>query len=486
MKLQDLKEKLVNKFPNRESSIKDDFKKNKFDNFNSSKLLVSNNSLNYKGEKNLNNENKYNLDNLVIIGVTGSKGKSTVCKMIHEYLKSIGKKSILYSSVEIDSLSSLKLGKTSCERAINGEEVLLDIIEEAEAYECEYLILEVNDMSISKGLVKDIPFDIRVLTNIHKKNSKEFFSIDEYIEIKKSFIRDIDKNDSCKCIIGMCDQYLLEEFNDLIRICPKEVITYGSKYLCDVWNVNDNNLDYMVYGDESSNLNTLNGINFKVRMNELNYDIKAKSIFSFSTLNILSVISVLDTLNLFDVNSFNKLLGKINIDGRDELICVNGRYFLIGISLMPHLELLNIMKEKNEFNKLKVITASIGENFVTWDKEFSDVKRLSKLEGIRRQAMRYVDEYADVVYLTSNDPASTDKQSLIDELKSHYKNLDKIRECPERKEAIKFAVNESEKGDLIYISGRGNRNRFCNTFNEMQVYTDKDVLMQVLKDKGWI
>ena len=46
MKLQDLKEKLVNKFPNRESSIKDDFKKNKFNNFNSSKLLVSNNSLN--------------------------------------------------------------------------------------------------------------------------------------------------------------------------------------------------------------------------------------------------------------------------------------------------------------------------------------------------------------------------------------------------------------------------------------------------------
>ena len=492
MKANELKESLLSKYPNRENTVKqnfNEFKINKNDNlntFNTSKLLVSNNSSILNQNKTLSNNQDYNLDDLVIIGVSGSKGKSSVCKMIHEYLKSVGKKSILYSSVEIDSFASIKANNVACERAIKSEETLLDILLEAEVYKSEYLVLEINDVIINKGLIKDIPFDIRVLTNIHKKNSKELFSDDEYFKLKKSFIKDINENDNCKCIIGMCDQYKLEDYNDLIRSCKKEVITYGTKFLCDVWNVSDSNLDYMIYGDHTSKMNSLKGINFKLRMKDNIYDIKSNSIFSFSSLNILSVVSVLDTLNLFDVNKFNDLLNTINIDGRDELIYSNGRYFLIGISLMPHLELLNRMKENKEFNKLKVITASMGLGFKTWDKEFNSDLRISKLEGIRRQAMLYTKKYADLVYLTSNDPAQSSKEEIIKELKSYFDDLNKVKVNIERIDAIKQAINESEVGDLIYISGRGNRNVFCNTSDEMLIFTDKEILINELKNKGWM
>ena len=56
----------------------------------------------------------------------------------------------------------------------------------------------------------------------------------------------------------------------------------------------------------------------------------------------------------------------------------------------------------------------------------------------------------------------------------------------DRKSAIKEAIKNSNVNDLIYISGRGNRNAFCNSYDEMQVFTDKEVLVNELKNLGWL
>ena len=69
----------------------------------------------YKGKK---VEDK----DLKIIGVTGSRGKTTVAYIIHEYLKSCGYKSMLYSSLGIDSPSSMYKKYEACDIAINSEE----------------------------------------------------------------------------------------------------------------------------------------------------------------------------------------------------------------------------------------------------------------------------------------------------------------------------------------------------------------------------
>lgn len=493
MKLSELQTKLLKRDSLKEigkrrlSSLRKEFKTEKVDNYNgnnSSKLLVSSNSVNLD-KININTSN-YNIDDLVIIGVSGSKGKSSVCKMIHEYLKSIGKKSVLYSSVEIDSFASIKTKHTSVEKVVQSENTLLDIIEECIAYESEYLVLEVNDRAIHDGLIKDIPFDIRVLTNVHKKNSTEFFKEDEYFALKKSFIRDFTNDNNCKCILGMCDQYKVEDFNDLVRSANGELKTYGTKFLCEAFNVSNNNLDYMAYGDETSKVNSLNGINFKIRIKDEVHTITSKSIFSFSVLNILSAVSVLDTLNLFDVNKFNSLISKINIDGRDELIYANGRYFLIGVSLMPHLELLNLMKENKEFKKLKLIMGSQGSSFITWDEYFSSDLRKSRLSSIRKQAASYASKYCDFIYLTSNDPGGANKMEILNELRSYVKDKEQVKIVVDRKSAIREAIKNSNVNDLIYISGRGNRNVFCNSYDEMQLFTDKEVLLKELKDLGWL
>ena len=157
------------------------------------------------------NKNEMNADNLKIIGITGSAGKSTTALIVHEYLKMLGYKSVLYSSAKIDSPASIINPDEACEISFNSEEELLDIIEEVEAYGADFLILEVNESTIEKGITKEIPFAVRALTNLNPKHNLERYSDAEYIEIKKAFFKDIE--DECKCVLGFqdYDKKLLEE-----------------------------------------------------------------------------------------------------------------------------------------------------------------------------------------------------------------------------------------------------------------------------------
>ena len=95
-------------------------------------------------------------DDLKIIGITGSTGKSTVCYIVHEYLKKLGYRSGLYSSCKVDSPATFISPNSGVEISFKSEDDLLDIIEACEAYKADYLVLEVNESNINKGIVSFI------------------------------------------------------------------------------------------------------------------------------------------------------------------------------------------------------------------------------------------------------------------------------------------------------------------------------------------
>ena len=136
---------------------------------NLEKKVKAKNSSNIRFVKNriqtINNELS-NLDKMKIIGITGSTGKSTTAYIVHKYLKSCGYRSILYSSVMIDSPASIIDPNESCEVSIYNEEDLLSIINEAESYNTEYLVLEINESILEKKIVKDLVVDIFLIKKI--------------------------------------------------------------------------------------------------------------------------------------------------------------------------------------------------------------------------------------------------------------------------------------------------------------------------------
>lgn len=422
-----------------------------------------------------------NIDSIKIIGITGSKGKSTTAFLVHEYIKSLGYKSVLYSSIRIDSPASYINVNEPCEIPLQNENVLLNIIEEAEAYQADYVVMEVNESAIEKGLIDGIPFTVRALTNINPKHNEEHYSPNEYVKIKKSFFENIPVDEDCTCVFGLTGSFTREEFNEILKLNNRPKITYGTKYICEVRNADYTNLDSLLYDMKSD----LNGLEMKMRVKDNSYDFKTNVILPHNAINFTCAIAIIESLNIFDASIFKKCISNIVIPGREEVIKSNNRTIVIGLSLIPALENFKMYQGNLEVGKIKVVTGALGSGFVSWNKAYSSERYISQRSSVRRFAMNYLKENANFAYLTSNDNAVESALSIAQEMQKYLNNKIPSTIVVDRRDAIKKALIESKPNDLIYIAGRGNRRIFCDSANTMKLIQDKEVVQELLEELGW-
>jgi len=421
------------------------------------------------------------IDNLKIIGITGSRGKSAVAVIVYEYLKSLGYKTMLYSSVKIESPASFAAKNEACESALRNENMLLGMIEEAEIYGAEYLVLEVNESAIHRGLTQDIPFTVRALTNIFRHHNDEIYTPEEYVNLKKSFFRNIPDNESCVSVFGMTGDFTSNDFNELLFLNNKPKVTYGSQYLCESKGVDYTKVDCLLNVLEHN----LTGLNLRMRIGNEWCNLKTKLILPHNALNIACATGILKALNVLDAHQFNKCIDNITVLGRDQIIKAKGRTIIIGMCLNPHLEVLAQYKRCGEINNIKVLTGAVGRGFISWDEQFKAERFTSRLSEFRRFAINCIKKSSDYVYLTSDDNAAEDPEAIANEMQRYLNNEIQSEIITDRKEALKKAVSELKEGELLYIAGRGNKRTHCDTASTIQLFTDLEIVEEVIKENNW-
>ncbi len=421
---------------------------------------------------------KNKLNELKIIGITGSRGKSSVAYIVHQYLKLLGYKSILYSSAMIDSPASFICKDEACEVSFHSNEELLAIIEEAEAYEADYLVLEINESTLQKGLAKDIPFTIRALTNLNPKHNLEQYEEEEYIALKKSFFENI--SDECKCVIGLQD-YSKELFENILSLNAYPKVTFSSKYIAKTNHIDQEKITCLL-----ENLNhTLNGLDIDIRIKNQIVHLHTTMMMNYNGMNIVCSLAILEALGILEPEKFNTCIQYIKIPGRTEMQYVNGRLIVVDVHLPMMLEGLNSLKNKGEIKKIKVVVGAIGYGYKTWDDKFNFGKHFETRHESRKYAMELLKQYADKVYLTENDNAAEDVMEICQELQGYLKQVVPSKIITDREEAISKAIKESDVGDVIFISGRGNRRILCDTETTMKLVKDSEVVEKVLEELGW-
>lgn len=449
MELKKLKEKLRKKFPNRKHQFR--------------------NLIDEKGRKN---------KEMKIIGITGSYGKTTTAIIIHNYLKMLGYKSILYSSSLVDSPASYKSKHDAFEIALDSEETLLRVIEEAEVYNADFLVLEINETTIEKGIVNDVPFAVKVLTNLNSKHNLELYTEEQYVAIKKSFFENTD--DTCKCIFGF-QNYSKQLYDELKVINNSEKYFLSSGYVAEKYGLNKMDLFAELMFLESD----LDGLRMDFRLNNCEYNLNTSLVMPYNSLNILCAIVVLQVLNLFDVNKFKNYVFELRIPGRLELIKIKNRYILIDLNLPTTLEALKKLKDDREIFGINVVVGSIGLGFDTWDNCFKTEKYIEQHKQNKKFAMEVLVKNADKVYLTENDNAGQNVIDICLELKEYINNRIESEIIEDRYSAIKKAILDSHEGDVIFISGRGNRRIMCTSNKKMKFIRDIDMVNKVLKEIEW-
>ena len=427
-------------------------------------------------EKLFKKENKNKSEKVkepIIIGITGSRGKSSVAYMLHSFLKNLGYKSILYSSIEIDSELSYVKKKFAVDNPIKSKAVLLNAVEQCMDQNADFLILEVNERAIKLGIIDDVEFDIRVLTNIIEKQNEVFYS--DYVDIKKKFL--LDSNDDEKLVYVVKDLFCKQLMNELKN---KNQTIISTPYLVDRYDLDLNKINCLI--SSNNPIDSINGVKFDLRINKNNYLINSNLLFSYSCFNISCVIAILNLLNVYDNKKFNNFLDRIVIPGRDEKISFKNRTIIISVNLAPQLEELNKYKLQGQVNNIIVVTGATGVGFKGWKNEFSEELVNKDKELAMKFAYNYINRYADSIVVTMTDLGTTN----IDELFELQNNLlsDSINKSfvKDRKEAIKKAILNSKENDIIFISGRGNREILCSSYEKISLSKDIDLLKQILSE----
>lgn len=420
---------------------------------------------NFKGDKE---------DDLKIIGITGSRGKSSVAYLLNEYLKKCGYKTVLYSSIAIDSPLSFYSHNEAIEVSIDSEEKLLNAVGEALDYEADYLILEINESTLSKGIINNLSFDMRVLTNIIPKQNDIIYN--DYVEIKKSFFKKASKKE--KLVIGLVDQDTVDLYNEMKEY---DFITYTTKFLSNRYLVKQNKIDYLLVPNEKY-LDSINGLRFSVYNKKQNVDIETKLIFKYNIFNILCLYSIINGLDAYDESKFKELIFNPIIPGREDIINTNDNKIMISVNLVPHLEYLKEMKKRGEIENIILVTGAAGAGYVDWHKDIPIEKYMEDKILSIKFAYNYINQNVDSLFITLSDNGTINEEEWLNyQLNLVDKNITTIVD-KNRKEAIKKAILSAKKNDFVFISGRGNRSVLCDGVSHISIFNDKEEVVKILNE----
>ena len=356
---------------------------------------------------------------LKVIGITGTKGKTTTTFMIRSILEHAGIRTGLIGTIEtIIGDRHIPAGNTTPE-SYTIQEYFAAMVEAG----CQVVVMEVSSQGLKLHRTAGILFDIGIFTNLAPDHigPNEHESFEDYLECKSRLFR------QCRIGIVNLDD---EHCEQILEGHTCQVETYGFSEKADL---------------RASNVELVSrpgflGVAYHVS-GLLDLDVEIDMPGRFSVYNSLVAIAV----------------------------C---RHF--EISKEDVLEALEVAQTKGRIEKVKVSddftllidyahNAMSLESLLTTLKEYQP-KRLVCLFGcggnrsrMRRFEMGEVSgRLADLTVITSDNPRFEEPQAIIDDIKTGIsKTTGKYIEIVDRKEAIRYVIEHGQPGDVIVLAGKG-------------------------------
>lgn len=400
---------------------------------------------------------------LKIIGITGTKGKTTTACYLYDILTFSGIKCGLVSSV--GTIINDKRFDTGLHVTNPEPMVLHKFLSEMVDNKCKYAILEVTSHGLHQERVAGIDFDISVLTNIRPEHLDYHKTMKNYKQAKlklflQSRISILNKNDS-SCVF----------FENALKSNKKEVFIYSIEKESD-------------YKAEIIKTGLTDSI---IKINGEMYHTNITADYNIS--NLLSALSVIKKIDIKKELIRDAIIKIRPIEGRMEKI-ENNKNISIFIDFAHTPDSLekvitNIKKEAK--GKLICVFGCAGER---------DRKK-------RQQMGRISAKNADITVITAEDPRSEDLISIINEIALGCKKNNAVEiknkgqlskvfknnkhyylKVPERESAIDIAINDlSKKHDTIIFCGKGHEKSMCFMGIE-HPYSERNTIDTALKIKS--
>ena len=368
---------------------------------------------------------------MVLIGVTGTNGKTTIASLLYQLFKKAGYKVGLLSTVKILVDDQVYKATHTTPDSI----MINSYLDKMVAAGVAYCFMEVSSHGIHQKRTQGLVFDGGVFTNLSHDHLDYHETFSAYRDVKKSFFDSLPKS-----------AFALTNIDDkngkfMLQNTKAKKKTYALKGVAD----------YKAKILEKQFSGTLLKIN--------QTEVWAKLIGQFNASNLVAIFAVAELLGIEKLEVLTIISQLENVSGRFEtVISDQGVTVIIDYAHTPD-ALKNVIETIKDIRTGSALITVVGCG--------------GDRDKAKRPKMAHIaSQLSDQVILTSDNPRTENPQTIIEEMEIGIaaENYKKTVSILDRRQAIKTACNFSDRGDIILIAGKGHEN--YQEINSVRSYFD--------------
>lgn len=374
-----------------------------------------------------------------LVGITGTKGKTTTSYMIKSILEKAGRKVGLIGTIaNMVGNKEVEATRTTPE-AIDLQRLFRQMADE----DCDVVVMEVSSHALALDRVLGSSFDIGVFTNLTEDHMDFHKTFDNYLEAKAKLFT------MCKEGYVNCDDMYAKKLMDMVT-CP--ITTYG--------------IDNNPFVSARDIIITNSYSDFKISMNRTMQRIKVGIPGRFTVYNALAAICVTAKLGA-GIDAMIEGLEAVKVPGRSEIVPTT-RDFVVMVDYAHTPDSLeNILKAVKIYTRGYVICVfGCGG-----DRDPFKRAMMGEVSG----------RLADYTVITSDNPRTEDPQKIVDQIEEGIKQTKgQYKVIVNRKKAIEHAIRRARRNDIVVIAGKGHET-YQEINGEKTHFDDREVAAAVLK-----
>lgn len=361
----------------------------------------------------------YPAQKLKMIGVTGTKGKTTTTYMVKSILEAAGHKVGLIGTIETLIGTTRIPSLNTTPESLLLQELLAKMVKAG----CDAVVMEVSSQALMLHRVEGILFDIGVFTNISADHigPAEHASFEDYMECKSRLFR-------------MCRKGIFN--GDDIHLGR---ILEGHTCSVETFGLNKTN---DLYADEIELVCRPGylGTKFHVRSEE-DYEVTTDIPGKFSVYNALCAIAICRQFGVTK-EQLQTALADVKVKGRVEMVKVSDDFILMIDYAHNAMALESILSTLREYRPSRIVCVfGCGGN---------------RARSRRYEMGEVSGRHADFTILTSDNPRYENPEAILDDIETGIRRTKgKYIRIADRREAIAYSIHNGQPGDVIVLAGKG-------------------------------
>lgn len=377
----------------------------------------------------------WGLEKMKVVGVTGTNGKTTVTAAIYSFLLDLDEKPALQGTRGLFAQE-----KRIEEKSMTTPSILetLHNMKQTMDMGCNYFIMEVSSHAIDQKRIEGLTFALKVHTNVTSDHLDYHGTVEEYRRVKSLFFAD-----------------------ESPKLLNKD----------DIKNITYNPIGAQSYGvDEPATFKVqafslLHGITAGIKHLQTEATFHSPMVGLFNLFNLMAAIGAVQMLtgrNIEEicevVEYFAGVSGRMEVVSRDPLVIVDFAHTDDGMHAV-----LESMKDRD----LSVVFGAGGNR-----------------DKVKRPRMGAVaGRYANKIYVTSDNPRDEVPEMILEDILLGLHGKDHVTATPDRRLAIKMALDALEENEVLLILGKGDED-YQEIKGVKHPFDDREVVRKILEERS--